>query len=85
MLNPDAWAPRINAPRDPVSGALRTNYSRRPGALFPITEALPEIFENAKRSVPGGSRIVMIGDTLATDIAGALNVGIDAALIPGGI
>lgn len=84
VLNPDAWAPRINAPRDPVSGAFghklflathcEVSYYGKP---------FPEIFENAKRSLPNGTRIVMIGDTLATDIAGALNVGIDAALIPG--
>ena len=84
VLNPDAWAPRINAPRDPVSGAFAHKLFKATGcAVSYYGKPFPEIFEKARRSIPGDSRIVMIGDTLATDIAGALNVGIDAALIPG--
>lgn len=84
VLNPDAWAPRIKAPRDPVSGAFAHKLFKATGcAISYYGKPFPEIFEDAKRSIPGGSQIVMIGDTLATDIAGALNVGIDAALIPG--
>jgi HAD superfamily hydrolase (TIGR01450 family) len=84
VLNPDAWAPRIGGPRVPVSGA----YAHRLKLESDCTASycgkpFPELFLRALKNLPQGTKAVMIGDTLATDIAGALNVGIDAALIVG--
>jgi ribonucleotide monophosphatase NagD (HAD superfamily) len=41
----------------------------------------PQLFAEARRRV--GGRVVMIGDQLETDIAGACAAGIDAALLAG--
>ena len=45
--------------------------------------ALPGLFELARARMPGATRLLMIGDQLETDIAGARAAGIDAALITG--
>jgi HAD superfamily hydrolase (TIGR01459 family) len=84
VLNPDAWAPRFDGPRVPVSGAYAHQLKLASGCRVTYCgKPFPEIFLRALRSIPPGSRAVMIGDTLGTDIAGALNAGIDAALIVG--
>ena len=43
----------------------------------------PEVFERALKSVPAKSRVVMVGDTLGTDIVGASKVGISSCLVMG--
>ena len=44
----------------------------------------PEMFAEAARRA-GGGRMVMIGDQLETDIRGAIDFGIDAALVGSGV
>lgn len=58
--------------RDP--GAPRFRYLGKPH---------PPIFAEARRRVPGATRLLMVGDQLETDIAGARAAGIDAALVTG--
>lgn len=68
-----------------LEAALRLRYPHRDDLRF-ITLGKPEpplFAEAARRS--GGSSMVMIGDQLATDIAGANAFGIDSALLLGGV
>ncbi len=84
VLNPDAWAPRMQGPREGVSGceAHKLFLEQHPETFYLGKPFLP-IFEKALKSLPGMPKTIMIGDTLATDIGGALNAGIDAALLIG--
>ncbi len=68
-----------------LDAALRTRYPDRsePG-FVPLGKPQPALFaEAARRS--GTLDMVMIGDQLATDIAGAQSFGIDSALLAGGV
>lgn len=98
VLNSDAWAPKIDGTREPVSGALSERLRRDSaceandgkgcvtyylGKPFPaiwnkVCASLPEsLFEGRK------PRVVMIGDTLGTDVLGARVAGFDSALVVG--
>lgn len=84
VLNPDAWAPRIGKPRDPVSGAYAHRlYLEAKPQVFYFGKPFRQIFDSALSTLPRPMRTVMIGDTLATDIGGARNAQIDAALLVG--
>lgn len=84
VLNPDAWAPRISTPREGVSGcyAHRLYLEAHPETFY-FGKPFKLLFDKAIASLPRKMKTVMIGDTLATDIGGAMNAGIDAALIIG--
>lgn len=95
VLNSDAWAPNIDGTRSPVSGALSeqlrlavkscpadTAIAAGPATYY-LGKPFPEIFNRIKESVPANSRILMIGDTLGTDVMGAAFAGIDSALVVG--
>lgn len=84
VLNPDAYAPRIGKPREGVSGCTaHLLYKATKTRTFYLGKPFPAIFEKALDSLPHPMKTVMIGDTLATDVGGALNAGIDAALLIG--
>lgn len=84
VLNSDAWAPNIDGTRSPVSGALSEQLRLAAGpATYYLGKPFPEIFNRIKASVPANSRILMIGDTLGTDVMGAAFAGIDSALVVG--
>lgn len=84
VLNPDAWAPRIGKPRDPVSGAYAHRlYLEAKPQVFYFGKPFRQIFDSALSTLPRPMHTVMIGDTLATDIGGARNARIDAALLVG--
>lgn len=85
VLNPDAWAPRPDGTRVPVSGAQAYGLVQRTccQALY-CGKPFPLIFQVALRSlIPSTGGVVMIGDTLGTDVAGACLAGIDSALLVG--
>ena len=97
VLNSDAWAPKIPGDdgvtvREPVSGALSERLRRdsmcsaNGGAgceTFYLGKPFPAIWEKVKRSLPEGSRVLMVGDTLGTDVLGARVAGFDSALVVG--
>lgn len=97
VLNSDAWAPKIPdengvTVREPVSGAL-CEHLRRDSACdanggegcttYYLGKPFPQIWERVKASLPAGSRVLMIGDTLGTDVYGAKIAGFDSALVVG--
>ena len=51
-----------------------------PPRFVALGKPQPAIFEEARRRV-GGGRLLMVGDSLETDVAGARAVGLDAALV----
>ena len=97
VLNSDAWAPKIPDEngvtiREPVSGALSERLRRDSMCdanggegceTFYLGKPFPQIWDKVKRSLPAGSRVLMIGDTLGTDVYGAKIAGFDSALVVG--
>lgn len=97
VLNSDAWAPKIPdengvTVREPVSGALCERLRRDSACdanggegckTYYLGKPFPAIWEKVKRSLPAGSRVLMIGDTLGTDVYGAKIAGFDSALVVG--
>ncbi|MDY6332609.1 MAG: HAD hydrolase-like protein [Fibrobacter sp.] len=97
VLNSDAWAPKIPEEngvtvREPVSGALSERLRRDSMCdanggegceTYYLGKPFPQIWERVKVSLPAGSRVLMIGDTLGTDVYGAKIAGFDSALVVG--
>ena len=96
VLNSDAWAPKIpdenGTVREPVSGALcerlrRASMCEANGGdgckTFYLGKPFPAIWERVKASLPQNARVLMIGDTLGTDVFGAKVAGFDSALVVG--
>ena len=84
VLNPDAWAPRIDGTRAPVSGELCERLRRETGcAAEYFGKPFPGIWQKVRATLPAGAKAVMIGDTLGTDVYGAYVAGFDSALVIG--
>lgn len=97
VLNSDAWAPKIPEEngvtvREPVSGALSERLRRdsmcdanggEGCATYYLGKPFPQIWERVKASLPPNARVLMIGDTLGTDVYGAKIAGFDSALVVG--
>ena len=85
VLNSDAWAPRIDGTRAPVSGELAERLRLDSGCKDVLYFGKPfsGIFDKLKASLPMDARILMIGDTLGTDVMGARYAGIGSALVIG--
>ncbi len=67
-----------------LEAALARRYPSRAPRFVGLGKPHAPIFDEAKRRA-GSDRLLMIGDQLETDIAGALAAGIDAALITSGV
>ncbi|HNR39551.1 MAG TPA: HAD-IIA family hydrolase [Acidobacteriota bacterium] len=68
-----------------LEAALRLRYDVSAGLAFRrLGKPHPEMFAEAARRA-GGGRMIMIGDQLETDIRGAIDFGIDAALVGSGV
>ncbi len=65
-----------------IEAALARRFPGRALAFEHLGKPAPHLFVEARRRL-GGARVVMIGDQLETDIAGAHAAGIDAALLAG--
>ena len=65
-----------------VETALARRFPRAQLAFERLGKPEPHLFREGARRI-GAARVVMIGDQLETDIAGALGANIDAALVAG--
>lgn len=89
--NPDLLYPRggggfgltTGAVAAMLEGALRAKLGQAPG-FERLGKPHPPMFEEARRR-SGGSRLVMFGDTMETDILGAARAGIDSVLVQTGV
>jgi ribonucleotide monophosphatase NagD (HAD superfamily) len=92
LPNPDLLYPKGGGEWGFTSGAvallLEAGLERRYGAGAPRCERLgkphPPLFDEAARRA-GTRSLLMIGDQLETDIAGARRAGLDAALLTTGV
>ena len=90
LSNPDVFAPfRIDDGKHSVvtQGAIGFYYEKFfGGKVLYFGKPYVEIFDFAKKiSSSENDRILMIGDTLWTDVLGAHNAGIDSALVMTGV
>jgi len=86
VINPDAYAPKLDGTRIPVSGSQAWALHKNTGCeLVCLGKPFPEIFNAAlANDVIHPDRAIMIGDTLGTDIMGAQGLGLATALVVGG-
>lgn len=92
MPNPDLIYPKPGGAFGFTSGGaallieagLDRRYPKRKLRFDRLGKPFPHIFEQAKRRA-GSDRLLMIGDQLETDIAGARAAGVDAALLRTGV
>ncbi len=84
--NPDLWVMR-GADRAICAGALARRYEALGGTVRYHGKPHAPIYRDCFARLAGiaRGRVIAIGDTLATDIAGAVAAGIASALVPGGI
>ena len=97
VLNSDAWAPKIPGDdgvtvREPVSGALSERLRRDSACgangmagceTFYLGKPFPAIWNKVKSTLAPDARVLMVGDTLGTDVLGARVAGFDSALVVG--
>lgn len=84
VLNSDAWAPNIDGSRSPVSGALSERLRMATNARTKyLGKPFPAIWDRVRKSLPLEARVLMVGDTLGTDVFGAQVAGFDSALVVG--
>ena len=70
-----------------IEEALKLRYPAEAPTFARLGKPQRRIFDEARRrlALPPGSRYAMVGDQLATDIAGANGAGIDAVLVGTGL
>lgn len=84
VLNSDAWAPNIDGSRSPVSGAVSERLRLLSNAETKyLGKPFPAIWKRVRETLPADARVLMIGDTLGTDVFGARVAGFDSALVVG--
>src|SRR3954464_4693471 len=84
--DPDRWR-LVNGERSPGAGAMARRYADLGGDVeycgLPFGDLYVRCFELL--GIAEHSRILAVGDNLATDLAGAAAAGIDSVLITGGL
>lgn len=81
--NNDRIAPAGNGDTLYCAGWFAEEYEKMGGKVMYCGKPFANIFEEALKAHPQipKSKIVMIGDSLSTDVKGAANVGVDSALV----
>jgi len=81
--NNDRIAPAGNGDTLYCAGWFAEEYENMGGKVTYCGKPFANIFEEALKAHPQVSRnkMVMVGDSLATDVKGAKNIGIDSALV----
>lgn len=85
-LNPDLEVVKQSGERFACAGELAARYEQMGGAVQWFGKPYPEVYDYALAvlAVPK-NRVLAIGDSLHTDIKGAVGAGIDCVLVTGGI
>lgn len=93
ILNPDACAPELDGSRSEVSGIQSYRIWKRTNCKYeicgkPFGRAFDDAIESVRKErLANGltqyARILMVGDTLGTDVVGAYMAGIDSCLVMG--
>jgi HAD superfamily hydrolase (TIGR01459 family) len=84
--NPDLQVVRGGA-REICAGAVAARYEALGGEVRYVGKPYPEVYDRCLRALgsPVPSRVLAVGDSLRTDIAGAARAGLDSLFIVGGI
>lgn len=82
--NPDLYAPR-GGKLIPCAGGIAKLYDQMGGPVLYYGKPKPPIYATALKEVGEGARILVIGDALETDIAGANTMGLDALFVAHGL
>ena len=82
--NPDRASPRPGACNTLAPGALAHMHKENGGNVVFYGKPHRPVFEAVERSL-GGSRLLMVGDSLEHDIAGAHGAGWDSVFVQGGL
>jgi len=84
--NPDLEVIRDGV-RELCAGALAQRYGALGGTVHYVGKPLPAVYHRCFGYLAGTprARILAVGDSLRTDVAGAEGVGIDSLLVTGGI
>ena len=84
--NPDLEVVRAGV-REYCAGALAARYEALGGSVLYVGKPHPAVYRTclAHLGSIARSRILAIGDSLRTDVAGAAGVGVDSLLVLGGI
>jgi HAD superfamily hydrolase (TIGR01450 family) len=71
---------------EPATGAVLAAVETASGVTATVIgKPEPFIFEVAREALSGCERVAVVGDSLASDIAGAKRAGLDAILVLGGV
>lgn len=86
-LNPDFEVIKLSGERFPCAGVIARDYLAIGGKVTYFGKPYAQVYEHCQSLLSGvnKSKILAIGDGLETDILGAKNYGVDAALVMGGI
>ena len=86
-VNPDLVVHRQSGITSPCAGLLAQRYLEQGGRVIYHGKPDPAIFHRAARALgrPEDARILVVGDSLATDIKGATAAGYDSLLVTRGI
>lgn len=80
----DPFVPTAHG-REPATGAILAAIETATGATATITgKPEPHLFALARNLLAGCSRVAVVGDNLASDIAGAKRAGLDTILVLSG-
>jgi HAD superfamily hydrolase (TIGR01459 family) len=84
--NPDLEAVRAGV-REFCAGALAARYEALGGSVHYVGKPHPAVYQTCLSHLGSvaRSRILAVGDSLRTDVAGAAGVGVDSLLVLGGI
>jgi ribonucleotide monophosphatase NagD (HAD superfamily) len=92
LPNPDLVYPKPGGAFGVTTGAVAmlveaALHRLRPGAprFVPLGKPHPPIYAEARRRLGPVARPLAIGDSIETDVAGALAAGIEVALVDGGV
>lgn len=85
--NPDQLVVRLDGTRVICAGAIAGRYEQMGGTAHYFGKPHEPIYRACFTALKGieKRRILALGDTLETDIAGAQKVGLDTALVVGGV
>lgn len=81
--NPDNWCPVKGSQTRPGAGALAAYLESSTGQrAYYLGKPNPYMFFRARRRLHSGTReVMMVGDTMETDIRGAIEIGMQACLV----
>jgi HAD superfamily hydrolase (TIGR01459 family) len=82
--NPDLFAPRAGK-LVPCAGGIARLYEEMGGIVVYYGKPKPPIYATAIEAAGAGGRILVIGDALETDMAGANTMGLDALFVACGL